>query len=99
MHVIVARYYTKEGVEKEVLAHLKQMVALSRQEPGCRVYIVNQSVDDPRRLVLYEQYDDQDAFQAHLSQPYFNAIVREKVWPLIESREREVLRAIEPDRD
>lgn len=96
MYVVVARYYTLAGAADDVLGHLREMLPLSRSEPGCRTYTVNQSVDDPRRIILYEEYDDEAAFQDHASQAYFADIVRAKIWPLLESRERDILHSIDP---
>jgi quinol monooxygenase YgiN len=95
MYVVVARYYTKSGAEPEVLDHMRGVARLTQREPGCRAYIVNQSVSDPRNILLYEQYVDEDAFQAHLAAPYLEEVVRGKVWPLLESRERDVMRVVE----
>ncbi|NJK53229.1 MAG: antibiotic biosynthesis monooxygenase [Leptolyngbyaceae cyanobacterium SU_3_3] len=40
------------------------------EEPGCRVFDV--CVDDSgQRFLLYELYDDEPAFQAHLAAPHF----------------------------
>lgn len=94
MYVVVARYYTLAGAENEVLDHLREVLPLSRSEPGCRTYAVNQSIDDPRRIILYEEYDDEAAFQAHVAQAHFADTVRAKIWPLLESRERDILHSI-----
>jgi quinol monooxygenase YgiN len=80
-----------------VLAILKQVVPLSRAEPGNRAYIVNQSVDDPRQILLYEQYEDEAAFQYHAGRSEFAELVKGKIWPLLESRVREVYETVEPD--
>jgi quinol monooxygenase YgiN len=97
MYVVVARYYTKEGKENEVLAILKQVVPLSRAEAGNRAYIVNQSKDDPRQMLLYEQYVDEDAFMFHAGREEFAELVKGQIWPLLESRVREIYTTVEPD--
>ena len=56
MYVVAAEYKVKAGKEKEVIDILKKMIPLSRAEPGCKLYMVNQSPDDPGKLLLYEQY-------------------------------------------
>jgi quinol monooxygenase YgiN len=90
MHVITAEYYTKEGKDDEVAAVLREMVAFSNsdREPGCVLYIVNRSIDDPRRFLLYEQYVDQPAFDAHTQTDMFNDKILETVVPMLESRVR-----------
>ena len=96
MYVVIARYYTQEGKQDEVLEILRQVVPLSRAEEGNRAYTVNQSVYDPRTIVLYEQYVDEAAFQFHAARPEFTELVRGRVWPLLESRQREIFTLIEP---
>jgi quinol monooxygenase YgiN len=96
MYVVIARWHTKEGKADDVLSILSQVVPLSRAEEGNRAYIVNQSVDDPRQILLYEQYVDEAAFQFHASREVFAELVKGKIWPLLESRVREIYTAIEP---
>ncbi|GAB97837.1 quinol monooxygenase YgiN [Kineosphaera limosa] len=40
-------------------------------EPGCRYFDVNQSLDDDHRFVFYELYDDEAAVEAHRAAPHF----------------------------
>jgi len=53
-----------ENVES-FIARAIENSADSRKEPGCRMYLAHRSTTDPRRLFLYEQYDDQAAVDAH----------------------------------
>jgi quinol monooxygenase YgiN len=95
MYVVVARYCTKQGAEEEVLSILRQVVPLSRAEAGNVAYIVNQSVEDPRQILLYEQYVDEDAFNYHAGRQEFAELVKGKVWPLLESRVREIYKTVD----
>jgi (4S)-4-hydroxy-5-phosphonooxypentane-2,3-dione isomerase len=97
MYVVVARYTVREGNQDEVLSILKQVAVLSRTESGNRAYIVNHSIEDPRQILLYEQYVDEDAFQFHIARPEFAELVKGKIWPLLESRIRETYTTVEPD--
>ena len=45
-----------------------------------------QAVDDPRAILLYERYTDEDAFQAHRRTPHFREIVEQQVVPLLDER-------------
>lgn len=96
MYVVIARYTVKEGKQDEVLSILRQVVPLSRAEVGNRAYIVNQSVEDPRQILLYEQYVDEDAFTFHASREEFAELVKGQIWPLLESRVREIYTTVEP---
>jgi quinol monooxygenase YgiN len=96
MYVVVARWLIKEGHVDEVLATIREMVPHSLSEPACEAYIVNQSVDDPRRVLLYEQYHDQAGFEAHTQTAAFKDLVVGKIMPLLEERGREIYEVVEP---
>ncbi|OIJ88360.1 putative quinol monooxygenase [Streptomyces colonosanans] len=86
-YVVVARYHTKEGKENTVLPLLDTMAAASRQEPGNLAYRVHQGTEDPRAIVLYEEYGSEADFTAHCATAHFQEIVLGKVVPLLESRD------------
>ena len=52
MFVVAAQYYAKQGLEDEIAAILQKMIAISSAEPGCALYTVNRSIDDPRKFLL-----------------------------------------------
>ncbi len=90
MIVLVVKYQVKPGKMADVEAALRRMAPLVEQsEPGCALYQVSRSQDDPNRLVLYEQYVDQAALEAHRDTPHFKEIIEGTIIPLLESRERE----------
>lgn len=86
-YVVVARYLTKPGAQDEVLALLDRMAQASRAEPGCRAYRVHQGTEDPRVVVLYEEYERESDFVLHCETAYFRDIVLGRVVPLLDSRE------------
>ncbi|MFI8437749.1 putative quinol monooxygenase [Streptomyces sp. NPDC079020] len=86
-YVIVARYRTEPGEEDTVLSLLDAMAAASREEPGNLGYRVHQGIEDPRAIVLYEEYATEADFTAHCATPHFQDIVLGKVVPLLESRD------------
>ena len=61
----------------------------ARKEPGCRHFDVLVDPGDRTRLMLYEIYDDERAFEAHQQTPHFKKYLAEAV-PLLASRERHV---------
>ena len=61
----------------------------ARQEPGCRHFDVLVDPNDRTRVMLYEIYDDDKAFEAHQQTPQFKKYLAEAV-PLLASRERKV---------
>lgn len=96
MFVVVARYHAKEGKEAEIASILKEMAEHSNAEPGCALYTVNRSVEDPRRFLLYEQYHDRAAFEAHRETAHFKDLILGKVVPMLESRVPEFYKVIAP---
>ena len=91
MIVLVARYQVKPSKAGEVLEALSRMARLVKEhEPGCMLYQVNRSMEEPDHLLLYEQYVDQAAFEGHRTTPHFKEIVEAIVVPMLDKREREV---------
>jgi quinol monooxygenase YgiN len=79
-----------ENVDKfmaEVLANCKA----ARAEPGCKQFDVLVDRDDPTKIVLYEIYADEAAFEVHQQTPHFKHYL-EKAVPLLASRERTFFR-------
>ena len=60
----------------------------ARTEPGCRQFDVLVDPDDKTKIMLYEVYDDQKAFDAHQAGAAFKKYVAEAV-PLLASRSRQ----------
>jgi quinol monooxygenase YgiN len=96
MYVVAAQYTIKEGKEKDVINILKKMISLSRAEPGCKLYMVNQSTENPRKLLLYEQYVDKSGYEAHMATDAFKENILGRVVPMLESRVRDFYEVVEP---
>jgi quinol monooxygenase YgiN len=87
-YIVAATYRAKEGEEEKVREVLETMAPLSRAEPACRFYQAHRSPEDPRVFFLYEQYDDEAGYQAHMATDHFETYVRGEAIPRLESRER-----------
>ncbi len=96
MYVVAANYYAMEGKDDEIAAVLRKMIPLSRAEPGCRLYMVNRSTEDPRKFLLYEQYVDEDGYKAHQATDAFKENILGKIVPMLESRVRQFYDVVEP---
>lgn len=91
MRVLVARYRVRPGHGDEVEDLLVRMgEAVAGDEPGCLLYRAIRLVDDPDGFVLYEEYEDQAALEAHRETPHFRELIEGGVVPLLDGREREV---------
>jgi autoinducer 2-degrading protein len=96
MYVVAAQYYAREGKDNEIAEILKKMIPISRAEPGCAMYIINRSVDDPRKFLLYEQYHNKAGYEAHMATEPFKQNILGKIVPMLETRERAFYEVVEP---
>ena len=88
-YVVIAYWHAKEGHAEEIARVIEIMTPLSRQESGCLYYQAQRSLDDPNLFVLYEQYADKAAYEAHMVTPYFERYVKGQAIELLEKRERQ----------
>ncbi len=87
MIVLMVNFRMKPGKEELAKEYIRKMQQHTRKEPGCRLYVGHQSLDDPRLFCFYEQYDDQAALDAHRAAPYFAEYVTNGLVTLMESRQ------------
>jgi (4S)-4-hydroxy-5-phosphonooxypentane-2,3-dione isomerase len=78
-----------ENVER-FMKGIGENARAARKEPGCRQFEVLVDAKDRTRIVLFEMYDDEKAFEAHQQTPHFKKYLADAV-PLLASRERQVL--------
>jgi len=71
MVVLAVTWMAKQGHEAEVSAIFAKLTEASRKEPGCVMYLVHRHKTDPRRFLVYEQYRDDAALEAHRSSAHF----------------------------
>ncbi len=91
---IAVRWTMMTGEEERVIGLAQSMLAPSNAEPGCQVYILHRDPADPSALFLYEQYDDQAAFQAHCDSPHFKTTVEAEVFPRLTDRRLEIYESL-----
>jgi autoinducer 2-degrading protein len=95
MIALLVQYTIRPGAEKQALEYIRKMQEHTRREPGCRLYVGHQSLEDPRRFCFYEQYDDQAALDAHRAAPYFREYVTEGMAKLMQTVTRELFTPVE----
>jgi (4S)-4-hydroxy-5-phosphonooxypentane-2,3-dione isomerase len=83
-----------ENVEA-FIAMATENAAASRREPGCRQFDVLVDPKDRSKVLLYEVYVDEKAFEAHQQTAHFKQYLAEAV-PLLASRERHVWKRVAP---
>ena len=71
MVVLAVTWVAKTGRDAEVLTLFSKLTEESRKEPGCVMYQVHRHRTEPRRFLIYEQYKDDAALEAHRNAPHF----------------------------
>ena len=84
-----------DQVDRLMSMLLENAKAARETEPGCRQFDVLVDPKDRTRVMLYEVYEDDAAFQAHQQTPHFKRYIAEAV-PLLQSRDRFIFRRVAP---
>jgi quinol monooxygenase YgiN len=71
MVVLVVTWMAKVGREAEMAAVFSKLTEESRKEPGCVMFVAHRHKTEPRRFLVYEQYKDDAALEAHRASPHF----------------------------
>ncbi len=79
---------------EEIAIILRELTAASRQEPGCVSYIPHRVESDPDTIVIYEQYRDHAAAEAHRASPHFAQYAVGGLYQRMLQRSLEILDAI-----
>ncbi len=78
----------------DVAEILRQLALAARQEPGCVNYIAHQVQGDPDTVMIYEQYRDQSALDAHGQTAHFKKYAVGGLYQKMRERSREDLVAL-----
>lgn len=73
---------------------LRQLATASRQEPGCLTYIPHRVESEPDTVLVYEQYKDKAAADAHRQAPHFTRYAVGGLYQKMLDRSREDLVAL-----
>lgn len=72
MYVITVEFRLREEHRERFMQRMRQQAKDSlEKESGCQQFDVAVHSEDPCRVFLYELYDDEAAFQAHLQSAHF----------------------------
>jgi quinol monooxygenase YgiN len=94
-YVLIAKWTAKDGEEENVLAAMTALAGPTRAEPGCLMWELHRDPENPRVFVVYEQYADPAAFEAHGASEHFRSHGLEDAIPRLESRERAFYETVE----
>ena len=72
---LIARLRTQPGETDLVASALCELAGPSRAEAGCILYDVCRSQSEPCDLLVLEEWASQDALDAHMATPHFQAFL------------------------
>lgn len=78
----------------EIGEALRRLTEASRKEPGCVNYVPHTVVGEPDTVVIYEQYADDAAAEAHRQSEHFKKYAVGVLYQKMRDRAREDLAAL-----
>jgi quinol monooxygenase YgiN len=90
---IVRMRFSQED-RKEVLDAVQHLALASRQEPGCISYIPHELAGDSSLVMIYEQYRDEAALEAHRASLHFHKYAIGGLFQWMKERSVEDLNAL-----
>ena len=66
MLIVAGSFEFEPADREEFLAQRTPALVATRQEPGCLEYVMSADPADPTRVMLFERWADQAAFDAHM---------------------------------
>jgi len=80
---IFGRFHARSGLEGAVAEALRDVLAPSREEPGCLSLHVFRSTRDPRLYYVHSRWSNAAAFDRHAAAPHTVRFL-ERVEPLLD---------------
>lgn len=79
---------------EEINGFLRELTHASRQEAGCVSYVPHWSETEADTVLIYEQYRDRDALEAHRATPHFQRYAVGGLYQRMRERSVEDLQAV-----
>jgi quinol monooxygenase YgiN len=83
------RFATEDRAE--IRSMLEKLGSASRQETGCTNYVAHSLDSDPDIIVIYEQYRDAEALEAHRASEHFRQYALDGLYRKMRERTVETL--------
>jgi quinol monooxygenase YgiN len=94
--VLVVKIKMKADCIAQFMAEVEKNGKAAREtEPGCKQFDILRDPEDPTKILLYEVYASEEAFQVHQSTPHFQHYLNHAL-QYLESRERQFFRRAAP---
>ena len=76
--VVCIAMFTAKPEKTDVLTEkLSALVPVTRAEDGCITYVLHKGIGNPNLLVMFEKFQDQEAYDFHNKQPYLLQLIDE----------------------
>ncbi len=75
--IVIAKIQIIAGKEKEFLGIIPALIKSTRNEPGNLAYTFYQSTENPSEFIVYEEYTDEAAFNAHCDSEAFQTFEKQ----------------------
>ena len=85
MLCVAAKLKAVEGKGDELEKEFRTLLTKVLKEPGTKCYTIHRKADAPNEFLIYEKYENGDAFKFHMSTDYFKEFSRSIV-PLLDGR-------------
>ena len=95
MFVLTVQLRIKPENVEAFMSKLAENAKNARKEPGCKQFDVLVDPKDKTKVMLYEIYNDEKAFEAHQQTPHFKHYLANAL-QYLESRERAFYRRAAP---
>jgi quinol monooxygenase YgiN len=73
---VIATIQAKAGKEEQMQQDLMSLLAPTRTESGCITFDLLLDNQNPSIFVLYENWENQSALDAHFQQPYVQKVLK-----------------------
>jgi quinol monooxygenase YgiN len=87
--ILYAEFTAKPGSESEVETLISGLAEDVRREPGNTEFTVYRERDNPRKFFVFEQYQDEASFTAHITAEY-GVVFNQQLSSLIEEGESQL---------
>ncbi len=72
--IVIAGSLTIDPAQRDAaVAAATEMMAATLQEPGCHAYQFSFAMDDPSKVCIFEEWEDQAALDLHFAAPHMAA--------------------------
>lgn len=94
MITFIVRMRFAQEDRAQVLDAVQHLAEASRQEPGCVTYIPHEVAGDSSMVMIYEQYQDEVALEAHRASRHFHEYAIGGLYQWMKERSVEDLNAL-----